>query len=79
MCHAHNVRLDCWLALIETLTAQLVIFITFAWIVERVRLPAGSPEHEVPSARRQGIAPVIVCLFDRERGIGTDSVVNKCQ
>jgi len=22
-----------------------------------------------------GIAPVIVCLFDRERGIGTDSVV----
>jgi hypothetical protein len=23
-----------------------------------------------------GIAPAIVCLFDRERGIGTDSVVN---
>jgi hypothetical protein len=23
-----------------------------------------------------GIAPVIACLFDRERGIGTDSVVN---
>jgi hypothetical protein len=34
-----------------------------------------------PLAARQaaggdGIAPVIVCLFDRERGTGTDSVVN---
>jgi len=37
-----------------------------------------------PLAARQaaggdGIAPVIVCLFDREHGTGTDSVVNYWQ
>ena len=42
----------------------------------------GLPARPLPARQAAGgevIAPVIVCLFDRERGTSTDSVVNYCQ